>query len=957
MEGKKFWDRNPKKFRIVVLLLTFIIVSAIVYNIINYASTVFSGTVYMNLPSKMYIKQKLYLKSKNNLSDTIPAGSFLLSINEKCAVTSSGYDSLLKSTDENSILVLRIFNVKKAKSFFDTTHSKYFELLADTFYIKKAELPNDFIKFLTTGSFLGYIVEGGATERAGLKVGDILLKIKDTEVKMMEKGGSGGFDIEFLKFFRNQPKDEPIPYTFLREGETLTFNVWIATFGIPTIAFLVVLCGMSFIGLGLYYGLKKPTLIPARLIFYAFLLIGAEICLSLNLNYPEFDKYTFSKILFTNYVIIFFLPLLFHSLIYFPDVNERLLNNKWHLRIFYSVAFITAALFTYFYFVNLSKLDDHLITFLLIGNIVYYSVVRIIYAKYLSTDKERLSKMISIIWIIIFISVFIFSILNVFGVKEFPPWVEYNFIFLFLIPISYLYFTWRYRLLDIDFHLRRNIQYVLLTVLWKSLLAGIFVFILWKISMLHLNFPNFKLTTTSIEILSIPLDSVTNIFYNKLLFILIAFVSGALLYKVGRSMQDFFDKKFYRQKFDYKYAQEELVRLFQKKFTIESLARVIVEKVSTLVRVKVAGVVFSGEGKKVWEGKMYCFNDKESKLYSLDFEQVYFDSIKGFNGTFSINYLPSESKNFLEGNKFLNIVPIKVNERLLGALFIGEKLSETPLRGEDFEFLSAIVTSTSIAVENAFLYEELTKRERIKKELEIAHNIQVASLPQEVPTIPGLDIFATSVPALEVGGDFYDFLNGSANGLTIVMGDVSGKGTSAALYMSKVQGIFQTLHEFNLSPVKLMTRANHLLYRHIDSKSYITAVGASFDTENNTLSFARAGHLPLYYYNHNLKEIRKLQPCGMGLGLSEKNIFDYSIEEIKIEYSKGDIFLFVSDGVIEALNRAGEQFGESKLLELIKLNTDFNSKNMVSEILDSVKTFTSDTSQYDDITLVAVKSV
>jgi serine phosphatase RsbU (regulator of sigma subunit) len=175
--------------------------------------------------------------------------------------------------------------------------------------------------------------------------------------------------------------------------------------------------------------------------------------------------------------------------------------------------------------------------------------------------------------------------------------------------------------------------------------------------------------------------------------------------------------------------------------------------------------------------------------------------------------------------------------------------------------------------------------------------------------------------------------------------------------MSKIQGIFQTLHEFNLSPIKLLTRANHLLYKHIDSKSYITAVGANFNTVNKTLSFARAGHLPLYYYNHNLKEIRKIQPCGMGLGLSERNIFDYSIEEIKIEYSKGDVFLFVSDGVIEALNRAGEQFGEEKLIELVKKNAGFESKIMVDEILESVKSFTSDTSQFDDITVVTVKSI
>ena len=106
-----------------------------------------------------------------------------------------------------------------------------------------------------------------------------------------------------------------------------------------------------------------------------------------------------------------------------------------------------------------------------------------------------------------------------------------------------------------------------------------------------------------------------------------------------------------------------------------------------------------------------------------------------------------------------------------------------------------------------------------------------------------------------------------------------------------------------------------------------------------------------------MKEIRKIQPCGIGLGLSEKNIFDFSIEEVKIEYSTGDIFLFVSDGVLEALNRAGEQFGEFNLLELIKINSKYDTKTIVNDILKSVETFTSDTSQYDDITVVAVKSV
>jgi serine phosphatase RsbU (regulator of sigma subunit) len=955
MGNDKFWDRNPGKFRIVVIVLSVLLVGMIGYNAINFASAIFSGTNYMQLPSKLYIKKSITLKNSKGSIDTITAGSFLLSINGNTVSNQEEYNNTLKNINKDSLVFFKVFHLRKAEYIKEITGNKFFDITSDTIFVKKSEIPEDFIKFLTTGSFIGYIMPDGATYRAGLKTGDLLLTIKDKEVVMDKVNPMhDGFDLEFYRFFRGLSKEEPIPYSILRNGEPLTFNVWLATFGISTTLFFVILCGLSYIVLGVYYGLKRPNFIAARLTAFGFIMIGFEIAISMGFSNPFYNTYNFIKIYLANASVFFYLPVLFHSLLYFPEKNEKFLNNKWHLRVTYLIAIVTLGMFSFWYFTG--KDDGGVILFLLLANSLYYIIVRIIYSRKV-TEKNKLSKKISIIWIIVFFSVFIFPVLNYLGMKWIPVLQEYIFLMLFLIPISYLYFTWRYRLLDIDFHLKRNIQYVLITILWKAILFGLFIFVLWKSSYLNLNFPNVKFSSSSIELLSIPLDSITNLFYNKLLFIVIAFISGAILMKAGKSGQNYFDKKFYRQKFDYKYAQEELVRLLQKKFTIESLARVIVEKVSSLVRVKISGIVFSGDGKKLWDSNMYCFDNRDSRVFNLNMEQKHFESIKGFKGAFSINYLPVETKNFLESNSFLNVIPVKVNERLLGALFIGENLSETPLKGEDFEFLSAVTTSISIAVENAFLYEELTKRERIKKELEIAHNIQVASLPQNVPVIPGLDIFATSIPALEVGGDFYDFLNGTANGLTIVMGDVSGKGTSAALYMSKIQGIFQTLHEFNLSPVKLLIRANHLLYKHIDSKSYITAVGASFDTENKTLAFARAGHLPLYYYNHNLKEIRKIQPCGMGLGLSEKNIFDYSIEEIKIEYSEGDIFLFVSDGVLEALNRAGEQFGETKMLELIKLNAKFDSKKMVNEILDSVKFFTSDTSQYDDITVVAVKAV
>jgi phosphoserine phosphatase RsbU/P len=218
-----------------------------------------------------------------------------------------------------------------------------------------------------------------------------------------------------------------------------------------------------------------------------------------------------------------------------------------------------------------------------------------------------------------------------------------------------------------------------------------------------------------------------------------------------------------------------------------------------------------------------------------------------------------------------------------------------------------------------------------------------------------LDIYAKSLPALEVGGDFYDFLNGNPNELTVVIGDVSGKGTSSALYMSKIQGILQTLYQFDLTPRQLMIKANHLLYKHIMSNAFVTVLGGKFNIKDSLLHVVRAGHLPLYYFDSQTGIIRQSCPRGIGLGLSGDDIFENSIEETTFKFKAGDIFLFISDGILESRNQKGEQFGEERLSEIIVLNHDKKSLEIVDEIVRSVSDFSENALQFDDITLVSVK--
>jgi len=331
-------------------------------------------------------------------------------------------------------------------------------------------------------------------------------------------------------------------------------------------------------------------------------------------------------------------------------------------------------------------------------------------------------------------------------------------------------------------------------------------------------------------------------------------------------------------------------------------------------------------------------------------------NIKQFKREFRVDYLEEPMRDIYQKCEFRYIIPIRSKDKVVGALMVGDKLSETPYNGDDIEFLNLITGQISVAVENVFLYEELTHQERIKHELELARKIQLASLPKNIPYVSGLDVSGVSIPAHEVGGDFYDYLPKNGH-LTVIVGDVSGKGTSAALYMSKAQGIMRTLHEFDLSPMELLKRSNSLLYKYLEKSSFITAICSIFDTQNKSITLSRAGHLPLYFFNSKTYDISVIQPNGIVLGMTKSKLFDAHIEERQIHYNTDDVFLLITDGVLDARNSYGHDFQHERLLRILKSNAKLSSESIRNKILDSLKEFTSDSVQFDDMTVVVIKAV
>ena len=253
------------------------------------------------------------------------------------------------------------------------------------------------------------------------------------------------------------------------------------------------------------------------------------------------------------------------------------------------------------------------------------------------------------------------------------------------------------------------------------------------------------------------------------------------------------------------------------------------------------------------------------------------------------------------------------------------------------------------------LLRQRSEKERLEEELRIARQIQMSLLPHAGVNVPGLDVAGLCVPAAEVGGDYYDLLPLSDTRLAVLVADVSGKGTSAALFMAELKGLVLSLSRACESPRELLSQANRILAAQLDSRTFITMSYAVLDTESRTFRHARAGHNPLIHYQGATKRTRVLAPQGIGLGLDPGDRFEAILEEETLPLARGDVFVLFTDGISEAMNTSSELFGEDRLREIVEAGDARDSEEIKERIIEGVRGFVGDAAPHDDMTMVVVK--
>jgi sigma-B regulation protein RsbU (phosphoserine phosphatase) len=274
--------------------------------------------------------------------------------------------------------------------------------------------------------------------------------------------------------------------------------------------------------------------------------------------------------------------------------------------------------------------------------------------------------------------------------------------------------------------------------------------------------------------------------------------------------------------------------------------------------------------------------------------------------------------------------------------------------------LAGSFNSMTASIED--LLRQAAEKKRLEEELRIAHEIQMSLLPQGPLKMQGLSVTALCVPAREVGGDYYDFLPLGEQRVGVLIADVSGKGTSAALYMAELKGLVLSLSEIHSSPRDLLIAANRIISHHLDARSFITMTYAVLDLGAGTMTYARAGHTPLIYVPGACpagteRQVQILVPDGMVVGLKLDNgeMFERHLVEETIPLQPGDLYLLFTDGISEAMNAHDDLFGESRLGRLVESHAGLPSEELRERVLREIAAFVGDAPQHDDMTMILVK--
>lgn len=320
--------------------------------------------------------------------------------------------------------------------------------------------------------------------------------------------------------------------------------------------------------------------------------------------------------------------------------------------------------------------------------------------------------------------------------------------------------------------------------------------------------------------------------------------------------------------------------------------------------------------------------------------------------------LPRFTLDFLHIHSAL-FVPMRFRNKVMGLLVVLNRVDEHPFIQADQNMLQALADQASVSLYYAKFSAALEEKRRIDYDLGIAHHIQAALLPKDIPRISGAEVAAFSLAAQQIGGDYYDFVKIDERHFGMAIADVSGKGVSGAIVMSLCRGALRIKAQNNLSPAAVLRGMQVVLSPDLAEDMFITILYMIYDLDTRELRVARAGHTHPLVNPGNHGKPWTIDSAGIGIGIADDESFSAALEEVSVTLAPGDTVVVYTDGVTEAMDQRQNEWGVLNLMKTIQLSDLDGEGQRVQGLVEMVQQkllqFTGDVPQYDDMTLVALR--
>ena len=781
------------------------------------------------------------------------------------------------------------------------------------------------------GVLITDVVPGGVTDRAGVKNGDVLMAINGVQFASSSQA---------MGIINKISPGDSVLYSLVRAEHS--FETYVVILKVVNIQYIgVFLVGLLFLIVGYVVVLTRPEGTTQRMFGWFALMTMLSTGLS-TLVLPTNPAnqwmtpmillgFFSARILGPPAFVLFFLQ--------FP-VRRRILDKPWFTIVLHLAAIVMVLPFARGIGEFLKLPQPMRIGLAALPNAFFVTGLVFFLVGYFKLRSQPIGRELRPI--VLGLAVFILVVVYLQIIQTADEFVIFTKPYLLLpalvaavFPLSFGYSIFRYHLMDIDLVVRRSLVYAMITAVLAAVYLGL-VFGLGRI-MTDL------VGRSESQILG-----------------LVAFLIVALAFDpIKQRVQKSIDRTFYRERSNYQRALREFSRELLVQMNLSQILESMVNRISSTMHVEAVAVIICDdrEGCQSVGRNMdiadATFSRTPGGLVGLLEQRKKPVNIARTGPDAEALLLHESDRAKLERSGIVLSVPMFLQGRLIGMINVGSKLSGRMYSQDDVDLLDTVGSQAAIAIENARLHQSEIERQKIEEELSLARKIQQGLLPTELPEIPGLDVAGVSLPASTVGGDYFDFIELDRSRFLVVVADVSGKGMSAALYMSKIQGMVQLAAHLYDSPREMLVNVNRRIYEGIERKSFITMILALFDMNRREVTVCRAGHNRALLSTNGSLEY--LEGNGMGLGLEPGPLFEETLQEVHRPLNPGGVFFFYTDGLTETMNTSNLQLGEEAVREVLLKRRHLSAEQIQHSLMTVAEEFRGSAQQHDDLTLVVVK--